>query len=511
MPPWKRSPPLLPVWTLAGPAIGWLLLAGQQLDLGNRYVLVLAVDLVLCVLAAVDHAEVFARRVGEPYGTLILGVAITVIEVALIVSLMVAGGAGTAELARDTVFATVMIILNGIIGVCLLVGGTRFGEQSFGLYGVSASLAALAAIVVLTLRDGRTEDHALHRCVYGGYIKWPDTTRPRDIYMKNTSSIRQFALLVMVFCVLAVCLVWTPASAQPFPNKPVRIILPLGTGSPSDLRARQIAAAFPEVFGQPLVVDNRPGASGFIAAEAATRAPADGYTLFMGNFFTHAYNPWLFRKMPYRDVEDFTPITLVGGSPLIMAVNPQLPVRSFAELVALAKAKPGELNYGVWARTTDVVMHQIKRTTGINVVGVPYKTAGADLTDTIAGHVQITFNYWSILEPLVKAGKLRAIAVAAPTRLAAVPDLPTFAEAGAPGVEMFGWVGIFALAGTPPEIVERLQKGLAQILHAPALRDDITRSGAIAGGNSTQEFAAFVRADRARTGQALTEAGIAPE
>lgn len=151
MPPWKRSPPLLPVWTPAGPAIGWLLLAGQQLDLGNRYVLVLAVDLVLCVLAAVDHAEVFPRRVGEPYGTLILGVAITVIEVALIVSLMVAGGAGTAELARDTVFATVMIILNGIIGVCLLVGGTRFGEQSFGLYGVSASLAALAAIVVLAL------------------------------------------------------------------------------------------------------------------------------------------------------------------------------------------------------------------------------------------------------------------------------------------------------------------------------------------------------------------------
>ena len=146
-----KTPSLLPVWTLAGPAIGWLLLAGQQLDLGNGYVLVLAVGLVLCVLAAVHHAEVVAHRVGEPYGTLILAGAITVIEVALIVSLMVAGGAGAAELARDTVFATVMIILNGIIGVCLLVGGTRFGEQTFGLYGVSASLATLAAIVVLAL------------------------------------------------------------------------------------------------------------------------------------------------------------------------------------------------------------------------------------------------------------------------------------------------------------------------------------------------------------------------
>lgn len=146
-----KTPPLLPIWTLAGPAIGWLLLAGQQLGFGKGYVLVLAAGLVVCVLAAVHHAEVLAHRVGEPYGTLILAGAITVIELALIVSLMVAGGAGTAALARDTVFATVMIILNGIIGVCLLVGGTRFGEQRFGLKGVTASLAALAAIVVLTL------------------------------------------------------------------------------------------------------------------------------------------------------------------------------------------------------------------------------------------------------------------------------------------------------------------------------------------------------------------------
>ncbi|HOZ64455.1 MAG TPA: ionic transporter y4hA [Burkholderiaceae bacterium] len=146
-----KTPSLLPIWTIAGPAIGWLLLAGQQLDLGSGYVMVLALGLVLCVLAAVHHAEVVAHRVGEPYGTLVLAGAVTVIEVALIVSLMLAGGSSTAGLARDTVFATVMIILNGIIGVCLLVGGTRFGEQRFGLYGVSASLATLAAIVVLTL------------------------------------------------------------------------------------------------------------------------------------------------------------------------------------------------------------------------------------------------------------------------------------------------------------------------------------------------------------------------
>lgn len=195
----------------------------------------------------------------------------------------------------------------------------------------------------------------------------------------------------------------------------------------------------------------------------------------------------------------------------MLAVNPQLPVRSVAELLALAKTKPGELNYGVGARATEVVMQQIKRATGINLVGVPYKTSGADLADAIAGHVQITFNYWSVLEPLVKSGKLRAIAVAAPIRQAAAPDVPTFTEAGVPGVEMFGWVGLFVPAGTPPDIVGRLQKGVAQILHAPALRDEIIRSGGMVGGNSTEEFNAFWRTDRARTGQALAEAGIAPE
>lgn len=329
--------------------------------------------------------------------------------------------------------------------------------------------------------------------------------------MKIASPIRQFTFLNMLFCVLAVSLVWAPAKAQPFPSKPIRIILPVGPGTPSDLRARQVAAGFSEVFGQNLIVDNRPGANGFIAAEAAARAPADGYTLFMGNFLTHVYNPWLFRKMPYRDVEDFAPVTLISGGPLMLAVNPQLPVRSVAELLALAKTKPGELNYGVGARATEVVMQQIKRATGINLVGVPYKTSGADLADAIAGHVQITFNYWPVLEPLVKSGKLRAIAVAAPIRQAAAPDVPTFTEAGVPGVEMFGWVGLFVPAGTPPDIVGRLQKGVAQILHAPALRDEIIRSGGMVGGNSTEEFNAFWRTDRARTGQALAEAGIAPE
>lgn len=331
--------------------------------------------------------------------------------------------------------------------------------------------------------------------------------------MKIAIRIPKSAFFITACCVLMASAVWAQAQPQPqpFPNKPIRIILPVTSGNPGDLRARQIAAKFPEVFGQNLIVDNRPGGNGFIAAQAAARAPADGYTLFMGNSLTHVYNPWLFKKMPYRDVEDFAPVTLIGASPLMLAVNPQLPVRTLGELIALAKAKPGELNYGVAARPTDVLMQEIKRATGINVVGVPYKAPGADLTDAIAGQVQITFNYWAILEPLVKTGRLRVLAVAAPARLAAAPDVPTFAEAGVPGIELMAWTGLFAPAGTPPDIIDRLQKGIAQIYQAPAFRDEIIRSGSIVGGNSTEEFSALWRADRARTGKALADAGIAPE
>ena len=318
-------------------------------------------------------------------------------------------------------------------------------------------------------------------------------------------------LLMASFCALATSAVCTPVQAQTFPNKPVRIILPVGAGNPGDVRARQIAARFPEVFGQTLIVENRPGGNGFIAAEAAARAPADGYTLFLGNSGTHVYNPWLFKKMPYRDVEDFAPVTLIAGGPLILAVNPQLPVRTLGELITLANSKPGVLNYGSAGSFTDVLMHQVKTSTGINVVGVPYKTPGGDLTDTIAGQIQITLNFWPILEPLVKSGKLRAIAIAAPNRHPASPDLPTFAEAGVPGIDLFAWTGLFVPAGTPPDIIDRLQKGVSQILQTPALREEIIKSGATPGGTSTAEFTALWLADRAKTGKFLAAAGILPE
>jgi len=302
-------------------------------------------------------------------------------------------------------------------------------------------------------------------------------------------------------------------SAQAYPNKPIRMIVPQAVGSPGDYWGRLIAAKFPEVMGQNLIVDNRPGANGFLGAEAAARAPADGYTLFLANAITHVYNPWLYRKLPYRDLEDFAPVTLVSGGPLMLAVNPKVPARTLAELVALAKAKPGELNYAIGGARgyALVVMEQFKRASGINVVGVPYKALGADLPDVIGGQVAIAFNFWAVLESLSKGGRLRVLAVAAPSRLQAAPDIPTFAEAGAPGVELLAWSGLFVPAGTPRDVVSRLHKGFAQIIQAPAFRAEQIRLGSLFGGSSPEEFGAFWSADRARTGKVLADAGITPE
>lgn len=313
---------------------------------------------------------------------------------------------------------------------------------------------------------------------------------------------------------IAFLLVAAQTAAQDFPTRPLRVIVPTPAGNPFDLRARQLSAKFPEVLGQPLIVDNRPGGNQFIAAEAAARAPADGYTLFLGGSSTFALNPWLFRKMPYRAEEDFTPVTMISAGPLILAVSPGLPVRDLAQLIALAKAKPGQLNYATGGSRGSpelLVMEQIKRATGIDVVGVAYKAMGADLPDLLAGQVSIGFNFWPSLEPLVKSGKLRVLAVAGAKRLPATPDTPTFAEAGLPGIEYYGWAGIFVPAGTPRATVMQLNHAIARILQMPDVRDPIIEGGGEIGGNSPDEFAAFVRAERARLGKIVAEAGITPE
>jgi tripartite-type tricarboxylate transporter receptor subunit TctC len=312
-------------------------------------------------------------------------------------------------------------------------------------------------------------------------------------------------LLVAIAAVL-------PAAAQPYPHKPLRLIVADGPGSVSDLRARQLGAKLGESLGQTVVVDNRPGGSMVIAAEAAARSPADGYTLFLGNVVTHSLNPFLFRALGYRPDEDFIPVTLVTSAPLVLVVNPRVPARTIDDLLALAKARPGTLNYGVIGQGSPghIVMEQMKALRGAQFEFVPYKSTAQYIQDLVAGHLQVSLNFWPVIGGQVNAGKLRALAVTGLRRLAAAPEVPTFAESGLPGFEAASWQGIMVPAGTPRPIVARLHAEIVRVLAMPEIRDPIVENGSEIGGNTPEEFAAFIRADRARWKKALADAHIEP-
>jgi tripartite-type tricarboxylate transporter receptor subunit TctC len=306
----------------------------------------------------------------------------------------------------------------------------------------------------------------------------------------------------------------TLAQAQGgYPNRPLTVVVPDGAGGAADLRARQIGPKLAEALGQPVVVENRPGANGFLASQAAAHAAGDGHTLFLGNYVTSSLNPWLFKSLPYRPDDDFIPVTMVTMGPLVLLTNRQIEVGSVRDLVDMARWQPGRLNYAALGRGSSqhLIMEQIRAMTGADFTLVQYKTTGAYMQDLVGGHVQIGFNWWSIVGPQVKAGRLRALAVAAPRRLAAAPDVPTFAEAGIPGIDAITWQGIFVPAGTPRAIVSRLQTEIARILQSPQIRNSVIEAGGEVGGNTPEEFAAFIRADRAAWKKAVVAAGITPE
>jgi tripartite-type tricarboxylate transporter receptor subunit TctC len=304
----------------------------------------------------------------------------------------------------------------------------------------------------------------------------------------------------------------SPLAAQTFPNKPVKLIVPAGPGSAPDIRARQLGAKLGEALGQPVVVENRPGGSMTIGAEAAARSAPDGYTLFLGNVVTHGINPYLFETLSYRPNEDFTPITLVSAGPLILVVNPQVPARTLAELMALARSQPARLNYGVVGQgsVAQLMMEQVRAASGAQFESVVYKSTGQYVQDLVAGHLQVSVNFWSVVGTNVRAGKLRALAVASARRLEVAPEIPTFAEAGLPGIEASGWQGVFVPAGTPRPIVNRLQTEIIRALKAPEVRNPIVDTGGEVGGSSPEEFAAFVRAEQVRWKKAIADAGMAP-
>jgi tripartite-type tricarboxylate transporter receptor subunit TctC len=299
--------------------------------------------------------------------------------------------------------------------------------------------------------------------------------------------------------------------AQDYPNRPVRLIVADGPGSVSDIRARALAAKMTEGLGQAVIVENKPGGSMTIAAESAATSQPDGYTIFLGNVVTNSLNPFLFKSLGYNP-DAFVPVTMVSAGPLILVVHPDVPAKSLGELVALGRTQPGKLNYGAIGNGSPghLIMEQVKAALGANFVLVPYKSTAQYIQDQIAGHINLSLNYWAVLGPHIKSGRLRALAVAAPKRLSAAPDIPTFEEAGVKNIEGSSWQGIMAPAGTPRPIVTRLHAELVRVLALPDVRASIVDTGSEIGGNTPEEFAAFMRADRERWKRAVGDAKIEP-
>lgn len=299
----------------------------------------------------------------------------------------------------------------------------------------------------------------------------------------------------------------THAAADDYPSRPVRFISPFSAGGGTDAVARVLAQRMGEAMGKVFVVDNRGGADGVIGTELAARSPADGYTLLVANLGTFSLTPNL-RKVPYDPLRDFAPITQTTASSTVLVVNPSFPVNSVKDLVALAKAKPGQINFGSSSNGTALPMEMLKLMAGINLNRVPYKGTGPALIAIISGEVPVMFGGAISTVPMVKNGKLRALAVAGDRRAQALPNVPTVAEAGYPGFEANSWNGIVAPAGTPRHIVNKLNASMIKILQMPEVRDYMTADGAEPAFNSPEQFTAYLRADHAKWAKVIKTAGL---
>ena len=304
----------------------------------------------------------------------------------------------------------------------------------------------------------------------------------------------------------------TPATAQNYPTRAVRIIAPFPAGGSSDLVARILAQKLTELNGQQFIVDNRPGAGGTLGTELGAKAPADGYTLTVGNVAPTAVNVSLFKKLPYDPVSDFAPIALSATGTTVLVVHPSLPVRTTKELIALAKAKPGQLNYGSGGSGTPAHLtgELFRYMAKVNIVHVPYKGTGQSVNDLIAGHIQFIFASMPVALPQVKSGRLRGIAVTSEKRSALAPELPTVAET-IPGFQFDSWWGLVAPAKTPNDIIMKLNGQLLQIVKQPEVKERFAALGLEPRGTSPQEYAAFIKSEIDKVARIAKAIGLQPE
>ena len=313
---------------------------------------------------------------------------------------------------------------------------------------------------------------------------------------------------------VVVALAAQAALAQSWPAKPIRLVVPFAPGGSSEIIARSLAAQLSTSLGQQVYVDNRPGGAGNVAMEEVKRAAPDGYTMILGHVGVLAVNPALFGKsLPYDPAKDFIPVSLVATVPNVIAVNPDLPVTTLADLVRKAKAEPSKLNYGSAGNGSagHLAMEYFKSQAKVDIVHVPYKGTGPMLTDLMGGQTQMTFNGVPPIIGQIKGGKLRPIAVGSSKRVPSLPDVPTIAESGYPGFETSQWYGILLPAGTPAPIVERLHREIVAALAKPDTTRRIVEDGGVAVGNSPAEFAALIVREEKRWGEVVRNAGVKPD
>ncbi|CAN5745560.1 tripartite tricarboxylate transporter substrate binding protein [soil metagenome] len=313
--------------------------------------------------------------------------------------------------------------------------------------------------------------------------------------------------------ITSVALLATSAhAADDYPNRPIHVVLGFAAGGVIDGFMRQIAPALGQQLGQPIIVDNKPGANGVLAMDAVAKSPADGYSVFLGALGNFSLNELFYAKLPYNFDTDFAPVTQLNSVSFLVYANPALPVSSMGELVAYAKAHPGTLNYSSTGNgsTPNLAAEMVNSLAGIKITHVPYKGSGQSMTDLLGGQVQMTIDAVAIGMPQVKSGKLKVLAATGKSRLASLPDVPTVAET-LPGYEVTNWYGFAVPKATPRDVVTRLQAAVAKVLASPELRDRMAADGMEPVASTSEQFGSFIKSESAKWRKVVNEAGIKVE
>ncbi|THC46602.1 tripartite tricarboxylate transporter substrate binding protein [Massilia sp. Mn16-1_5] len=325
----------------------------------------------------------------------------------------------------------------------------------------------------------------------------------------KTSQPKRRTLALAMLATGAIALAPLAAQAQAFPSKGLTMIVPFSPGGTTDILARVVGAFMAKDLGQPVVIDNRPGAGGNIGAQMVARAAPDGYTILMGTVGTHAINQSLYKKMPFDPIKDFAPVTRVALVPNLLVANPSQPFKTVKELIAYAKGNPGKVTFASSGSGTSIHLsgEMFQQMAGVEMQHIPYKGSAPALTDLLGGQTAIMFDNMPSVIGHVRAGKLRPIAVTTPTRSPALPDVPTIAESGVPGYSATSWFGILAPAATPAPVIAKLNASILKALADPEVKKKLAEQGAEPHGEKPEQFAEFIRSETAKWGQTVKVSG----